>query len=105
MDNYQAVYDAVRSRMSNFDPSQLIDAISRNWDASYAVEAVKQDFHNVAHQMQRPSVIFKPTLSQDGNAWIALYGEDLQVGVAGLGDSPAKAMDDFDKKWFEEVES
>ena len=29
----------------------------------------------------------------------ALYGENLQDGVAGFGDSPALAMADFDLQW------
>jgi len=48
---------------------------------------------------ERPSAIFKPRLSIDGNQWCALYGENLQDGVAGFGDSPADAMWDFDKAW------
>lgn len=47
-----------------------------------------------------PSVIWKPRLFIDGNQWCALFGEDLQSGVAGFGDSPAEAMWDFDKTWY-----
>lgn len=32
------------------------------------------------------------TLQRDGNQWCALFGEDLQVGVAGFGDSPHEAI-------------
>ena len=46
-----------------------------------------------------PSVVWKPRLFIDGNQWCALYGENLQDGVAGFGDSPAKAMWDFDCAW------
>ena len=46
-----------------------------------------------------PSVLFRPRLSLDGNQWCALYGENLQEGVAGFGDSPEGAMADFDKNW------
>lgn len=48
---------------------------------------------------ERPSVLFRPRLSVDGNQWCALYGDNLQDGVAGFGDSPADAMFDFDKNW------
>jgi hypothetical protein len=48
---------------------------------------------------ERPSVVFRPKLSIDGNQWCALYGENIQVGVAGFGASPADAMWDFDKNW------
>lgn len=48
---------------------------------------------------ERPSAIFRPRLSVDGNQWCALYGDNLQEGVAGFGDSPADAMWDFDSNW------
>lgn len=47
----------------------------------------------------RPSVLFRPELSLDGNSWCALYGLNLQDGCAGFGDSPDLAMLDFDRKW------
>lgn len=48
---------------------------------------------------EAPSAIYRPALSIDGDHWCALYGENLQVGVAGFGKSPADAMWDFDKNW------
>lgn len=50
-----------------------------------------------------PHYLYRPRLSIDGNQWCALYGEDLQDGVAGFGDSPAKAMADFDKNWQQDL--
>lgn len=47
----------------------------------------------------RPSTKFRPGLSIDGNKWRALYGSNLQDGVAGFGDSPAEAMSAFDAAW------
>ncbi|NKF57516.1 hypothetical protein GO299_04707 [Ralstonia solanacearum] len=52
-----------------------------------------------AEQRMRPAVLYRPGLCIDGNQWCALYGEDLQSGVAGFGDSPAEAMADFDANW------
>jgi hypothetical protein len=49
--------------------------------------------------MQRWSFMLRPRLSIDGNQWCALYGENLQDGVAGFGDSPEAAYDAFDKAW------
>lgn len=46
-----------------------------------------------------PSAVYRPTLTIDGNQWCALYGESLQDGVAGFGDTPAAAMREFDKAW------
>lgn len=45
-----------------------------------------------------PHVLMRPTLIQDGNAWLAIYG-DLPTGVEGTGDTPANAMADFDEAW------
>lgn len=53
----------------------------------------------VAGQHERPSAIYRPSLSIDGDQWCALYGENLQDGMAGFGDSPSKAMADFDSAW------
>lgn len=45
-----------------------------------------------------PHVLMRPTLVQDGNAWLAIYG-DLPTGVVGTGSTPAEAMADFDAAW------
>lgn len=55
--------------------------------------------HQEMYERMRPSAIFRPGLSIDGNKWCALYGLNLQDGVAGFGDSPADAMSDFDSEW------
>lgn len=50
-----------------------------------------------------PHVLMRPAVSPDGNMWCALYGEDLQCGVAGFGETPEKACADFDKNWREQT--
>jgi hypothetical protein len=62
-------------------------------------EMAKAAIDSAAAQYERPCVMFKPRLSVDGNQWCALYGENLQDGVAGFGDSPADAMWNFDRNW------
>ncbi|MFA5344419.1 MAG: hypothetical protein WC381_10715 [Kiritimatiellia bacterium] len=42
-------------------------------------------------------------ISLDGGEWCALYGENLQDGVAGFGDSPENAARAFDKAWHEKL--
>lgn len=37
---------------------------------------------------------------KDGNQWCVLYGEDLQVGIAGFGDTPMKAMQAFEDEFY-----
>lgn len=50
-----------------------------------------------------PHVLMRPAVFPDGNAWCALYGENLQEGVCGFGDTPALACADFDKNWREQT--
>lgn len=45
--------------------------------------------------IHKPSTIYKPKIYIDGDKWCALYGENIQDGVAGFGDSPEQAMADF----------
>ncbi len=35
----------------------------------------------------------------DGNQWCFLFGEDIQSGVVGFGETPYKAMLDFNKNF------
>ena len=67
------------------------------------ISGMAQDISAVAQTVGReltlPSTIFKPRLFVDGDKWCALYGENIQDGVAGFGKSPVLAMMDFDVKW------
>lgn len=65
----------------------------------HAADMVKVSWQEAAWEQQRPSVVFKPTLSKDGNMWRALFGETLVEGVAGFGETPAQAMWAFDTAW------
>ena len=107
-DTYQAVYDAVRSRISGGDISEAArSAIGQEASGlSSAIDSVRQEYGAAADAQRvaalegmRPSVLYRPGLSIDGNQWCAMYGENLQDGVTGFGDSPAAAMLDFDANW------
>jgi len=98
-DNYQAVYDAVRSKMGRIDSSMVLEAIRDCFDISYIKPQIKENFDITLYKYQRPSVLFRPKISIDGNQWLALYGDNIQDGVAGFGNSPSESMADFDKKW------
>ncbi|MET3790694.1 hypothetical protein [Aquamicrobium terrae] len=50
-----------------------------------------------------PHVLMRPRSFPDGNMWCALYGENLQEGVAGFGKTPERAVADFDKNWREQT--
>lgn len=62
-------------------------------------DQVARDMGAAIAEYVRPSVLMKPRIFIDGNQWCALYGENLQDGVAGFGDSPELAFRDFDKNW------
>lgn len=69
----------------------------------YITAGIRQEAS--VHDAQRarlqntPSAIYRPDLFQDGNAWCALYGRDIAVGVTGWGDTPEEAMRAFDVAW------
>lgn len=99
MDTYQAVYDAVRSKISGGDIGQAVESAIRDLNVGHYFEMASVKIQEAASGYGSPSVLYRPSLSIDGNKWCALYGENLQDGVAGFGDSPAQAMADFDKSW------
>lgn len=82
--SYDAIYNAVANELSAVRPH------------------LQQEVYVVSGELQRPSVLFRPSIHPDGNHWCALYGKDLHDGVAGFGDTPDAAMRDFDKNWREE---
>lgn len=71
----------------------------------FAGSIAAEQWGSIGYEWSRPSRTLRPQLMKDGNAWIALYGENLQVGLVGCGSSPAKAMDDFDKAYWREEPS
>ncbi len=103
-DQYQAVYDAVRSRF-HCDADGAIQSALRDafGNIDHLVSCVASEYISAAQEQQRPSVLMRPAMSVDGNQWCALYGDNLVDGVCGFGDTPAKAMQDFDKNWNSQV--
>lgn len=99
MDSYQAVYDAVRSKISGGNVSGAVSRALMDADIGHRFTLALQDLSLAGARMGEPSAVYRPELSLDGNQWCALYGKDLMDGVAGFGDTPAEAMADFDKNW------
>ena len=108
METYQAIYDAVRSRISNGDIGESITSVARqSFDISHTVAILSQEFSLAAYELmqagreqQRPFVLMRPKIYLDGNSWCALYGENLQDGICGFGDTPEKASIAFDAEWI-----
>jgi len=99
MDTYQPIYDAVRRSFGHVD----IERVMREaFDISWPVTRIEEAFISAAHAYDRPSAVYRPTISLDGNMYCALYGEDLMSGCAGFGVTMDAAMWDFDKNWREQ---
>lgn len=110
-DSYQAVYDAVRSRIHGCDSSDAIDRALRDAFGNVgsliqqSVQIVEYEAVEAVHLAARPSAVYRPAIGRDGDKWCALYGENLMEGVAGFGNSPAEAMADFDLNWTKKIEA
>lgn len=98
-DPFESNFAKIRSliMMTEEHSSMAMNAISH--EANMARGAVE----DAAAEYQRHSVLFRPRIFIDGNKWCALYGENLQDGVAGFGDSPAEAMKDFDRNFTKKL--
>jgi len=99
-DSYQAIYDAVRSRISGGNISDAVEEAMRSAGIGDQARSAAQSVMEAVSCYTEPSVLYRPTLSKDGNQWCALYGENLQDGVSGFGDTPYKAMTDFNRNWY-----
>lgn len=97
--DYQAVYDAIRSRVSRVNIDDVIRCELQNMNLSFYAERASARCLDAIAEYDRPSTIYKPKLSSDGNMWCALLGDNLQDGVAGFGKSPSAAYVDFDNNW------
>jgi hypothetical protein len=105
MDSYQPIYDAVRSKITGANIGEAVSDAIRDQNWSHYIQQAAYAWEFAAQEQQRPCVVFKPVLSQDGNQWCALLGENLQDGIAGFGDSPADAMWRFDVAWSAKLPS
>lgn len=64
---------------------------------------IDQSRHNAAIETEEMNLvaILKPRIFLDGNKWCVLYGENVQDGVCGFGDTPRLAVYAFNKAWDE----
>lgn len=98
-DTYQAIYDAVRSKIGNGDIGSAVETAIRDANISHHAAMAANAIQCAAAEYERPSVLFRPKLSIDGDQWCAMYGENLHDGVTGFGSSPADAMFAFDREF------
>lgn len=76
--------------MNDADSRRAADAIS------HAASAIQYAFQSTVNSYGEFSIMLRPKVFRDGNKWCALYGEDIQEGVCGFGDSPRAALTAFD---------
>jgi hypothetical protein len=58
--------------------------------------------YQAAIEKRRPFIQLRPNIFIDGEKWCVLYGQNLQDGVAGFGDTPEQAAINFDIAWLNE---
>lgn len=64
-------------------------------------ELIDQSNHNSAIEREEYNLfaLLKPRIFIDGDVWCVLYGDNLQDGVAGFGETPYLAVIDWSKSW------
>lgn len=58
--------------------------------------AIQEETRVVAGYWTLPSVLYRPRVFKDGNAWCCLYGVNIQEGVCAFGATPQQAVHNFD---------
>lgn len=104
MSDYQAIYDAVRSKISGGNIGDAVQEYLRMCNISHYAEMSMRACQDAASEYSRPSAVFRPRIFQDGNTWCALLGDNIQEGVCGFGESAGHAMYDFDIQWCKKIE-
>jgi hypothetical protein len=79
--------------------------LSIKQEAAGAESAARYQELENARTASRPSMILRPSICRDGDAWCALFGKNIQEGVVGYGDSPELAYQDFDRAWVETIKT
>jgi hypothetical protein len=96
MSDYQAIYDAVRSRISGGNVGEIVaDACRNAFDISHMKAMLQQDFSIAAAEMARPCVLFKPEIKLDRGVWEVVLGDIYASGI-----TPAQAMSNFDQVFY-----
>ncbi len=96
-DTYQAIYDAVRSRVSGGDIGPVVRDVLRDaFDVSYQKALLQEQIGIVGNEMSRPFVVLRALMNQlpDGK-WEARYGDCATYGA-----TPDEASREFDRKWL-----
>jgi hypothetical protein len=79
----------------------MLDQYHQGEITSAAIFAINQAKDVLTEYWASPFILYRPKLYRDGDQWCALYGENLQEGIAGFGKSPDAAVRAFNAAWFE----
>lgn len=60
-------------------------------------------YENRDAQVTELASMLKITPYKDGNQWCVLWGENIQEGICGFGDTPFKALLDFNNNYMSEI--
>ncbi len=67
------------------------------------LDEAAHSIRNATFEQERPFMLLRPRIFQDGDQWCALLGDNLQEGVCAFGDSPSKASYEWDKAWYASI--
>ena len=68
-----------------------------------ARSAIDLASRELVEEYTRPSVVFRPRIFQDGTAFCALLGDNIQEGIVAFGDTPSMAARAFDVRWHQKA--
>ena len=80
--------------------NEILNQDERMMIVSHITLSATLFYENLRSEQPPIAITFGAKLSKDGDKWCFLLGENLQDGVAGFGDTPALAADDFTKNWY-----
>jgi len=58
------------------------------------------EYTSTQHACRQPHVLMRPTITQCGDQWCALYGVNDQEGIVAYGATPEKAAQAWDLVWL-----
>lgn len=66
-----------------------------------SMHSIYVEIATTQERLQQPHVLMKAKVYKDGDKWCCLYGDNIEEGVAGFGDTPEEACTHFDNVWHE----
>ena len=69
-------------------------------DSSWVAQRMVESVNILEAEQLRPCILFKARVFQDGDMFCALLGDNIQEGIVSFGETPDKAMREFDKVWY-----